>query len=325
MPAGWPKGQVREAPVFDGNDLLTSDLTGYVNDGRNLSVGFWVKPSQTKSTVQTLWQSNPFNLFLKANSSDLGVDVGYYNNSTGSCTVGSNVDLSVSLQKDQWNHLIVTIEETDTTYQTGKVTVYLNGVAATSGSKTYTCPTLTSLKIGQSFEGSLDEMLLYNSVLDADTVQSLYAYQSAWYDLTYQQPVTIDADDPLLSIAMSADYLALQPYWFTLSAVDSGSSVASVQVKLTDPSNRITTSAATASTDTTSNNAWLYEFNPTQAGRYTLQVTATDAVGNSTTASKTFYVDATAPTAHPRQQLEQHDPHHHRWCRYGYTQRSLGS
>ncbi|MCX6047480.1 MAG: LamG domain-containing protein, partial [Chloroflexi bacterium] len=293
-PQAGSKGQVREAPVFAGSDLLTSDLTGYVADGRNMTVGFWVKPTVTKSTAQYLFQSNPFNLFLKPNSADLGVDMGY---DTGSCTVGSTADFSASLLQNQWNHVVVTVQTSTPTYNhTVIVTVYVNGAVKVLATKISTCPTVTTVNLGQNFEGSLDEVLLYNTVLDEESVQSLYDYQSSWYDITYQQLITIDADKPLLSIEMSADYLDEAAHWFTFSAVDTGSKVATVQVKLTRPDGSVTTDYATASTDTSAANAWLYEFIPPSAGRYTLQVTATDSVGNQSVASKSFYVDNTVPT-----------------------------
>lgn len=128
-------------------------------------------------------------------------------------------------------------------------------------------------------------------------MQSLYDYQSSWYDITYQQLIEVDADKPIVSIEMSADYLDDSPHWVTISAVDTGSAVKTVQVKVTRPDSSTTTSYATASTDTSAERAWLYEFTPTTTGTYTLLVTATDSVGNQSTTTKSFAVDNTAPTA----------------------------
>ena len=293
-PTAGAKGQVREAPIFDGNDLLTTDLTGKVSNARKVSVGMWVKPAQQKNTAQFLWKSGPVNLFVQPNSSTLGVETGYYHY----CGFDTIADFTAALLTNQWNHVLVTLNEiagSHDTYPSVKVAVYINGVYVTGGTKAIACPQISTVTLGQNFEGSLDEVVFYDSVLSAEAVAALYEYQSTWFDLTYQQLVTIDADQPLVNVALGSAYLAYQPYWLTISAMDASSAVTSVTTRLTRPNGTVVNGVATQSDGSGNSGAWLYEFTPTAAGQYTLEATATDQVGNRRVTSATFAVDNALP------------------------------
>jgi uncharacterized repeat protein (TIGR01451 family) len=293
-PTAGAKGQVREAPIFDGNDLLTTDITGKVSNARKVSVGMWVKPAQQKNSAQFLFKSGPVNLFIQPNSSTLGVETGYYHY----CGFDTIADFTAALLANQWNHVLVTLNEipgSHDTYPSVKVAVYINGVYVTGGTKAIACPQISTVSLGQNFEGSLDEVVFYDSVLSAETVAALYEYQSTWFDLTYQQLVTIDADQPLVDVALGSAYLAYQPYWLTISAMDATSAVTSVTTRLTRPNGTVVNGVATQSNGSGNSGAWLYEFTPTAAGQYTLEATATDQVGNRRVTSATFAVDNALP------------------------------
>ncbi len=293
-PTAGSKGQVREAPIFDGNDLLTTNITGTVSNARKISVGLWVKPAQQKNSAQFLFKSGPVNLFLQPNSSTLGVETGYYHY----CGFDNSADFTAGLLANQWNHVMVTLNEipgSHDTYPSVKVAVYINGVYVTGGNKAIACTKVSTISLGQNFEGSLDEVVFYDSVLSAETVAAHYEYQSTWYDLSYQQLVTVDVDAPLAEIALDADYLSYASHWLTINALDASSRVQSVAIQLTRPDGTLVTSSAIQSDGSVNSGAWLYEFIPSGEGDYTLQATVTDQVGNRTIVSRTFGVDSRAP------------------------------
>jgi len=292
-PAVGAKGQIREAPVFAGDDSLSlpavSDLSA-----DNFSLGLWVKPTQTKNSPQYLLRNGDnFGLSLEANGSGLEF---YVKNGSASCNTKSYYATNAELIEDQWNHLFVTAEFDDTTGFT--YNFYLNGTKTNRVvSNAYVnCGDPTPAAIGETFEGSLDELTLYDAVLNGEEVEAIYAYQSAWYDVTEQHLVTIDADNPLVSLDLP-DFLANKATWLTISAVDPGSTIAQVQVTVTPPGGGSYSGWAVRSESGSGNNgAWLYAFTPSGAGQYTLAAVATDAVNHTASAVGTFSIDDTLPS-----------------------------
>lgn len=131
---------------------MTSNLSTFNIYGRDITVGFWVKPTVTKSATQYLFQNSQFNLYLKPNSTDLGVDMGY--SPSGSLLDGL-ADYTASLLQNQWNHVVVTMQSSTPTYNyTTRVNVYVNGTLKATGTRVYTCSTVSTARVARISRGA---------------------------------------------------------------------------------------------------------------------------------------------------------------------------
>jgi hypothetical protein len=294
-PVAGSRGQIREAPVFDGDDLLTIPDNNAL-DLETFSVGLWVKPQQIKNDFQPLLVKEASNgtarnygLFIKPDTLQV-----HYSLQQSNCSTSVSGDSIGTLFQNQWNHVMMTFDGTVSK-------IYINGTL--QGSQSYNgtpCQNNHPVKIGNEvsaytgFEGALDEITLHNTALSAVEISDLFGYQSSWYDTTVHDQLFIDAEPPQVDLGESPEILAQQEVMLRLSAFDADSGVASVVVEITDPQNNVTSPSVISSTDLNSGN-WFYTFSPNQSGRYTVKATATDNLGYVKTATKYVDVDNSAP------------------------------
>jgi uncharacterized repeat protein (TIGR01451 family) len=293
-PTPGAKGQMREAPIFKGTALLTvpgSDDLGLTS----FSVGLWVKPDGTLNQDQWLLRrasdagdNMNYGLHLVANS--LKVAFGY-NVSSGPQSF-YEITSNSSLVANQWNHVLVTYDAASRT-----ASIYLNGSLDRAVVQSGTGEPITNynhIRLGANFRGSLDEVTVYGTSLASYEVEAVYDYQSAWYDTTVSHRITVDADNPSVALNVTDGlFVTNEPIELGISATDPSSQrVKQVAVTVTPPNAAPYTEQATAD-----GNTWVYLFVPSGAGGYSIQVAATDFVGNQAFDSKTIYVDADAPFA----------------------------
>ena len=303
-PDAGTKGQMREAPLFDGqNDNLSIPHTGHM-DFSEFTVGLWVKPTRRTGNPQYLvtkrGTNDPhgtFSLLIPPNSMNVQFSLspeynwGYCNDANP--LVGLS---AVSLIENSWNHVLMT-------YDRHYMTYYING--AKQGSVPYgyytgmrACPNDQPITLGNSpngyhaFSGHLDEAVVYENALSSLEVKALYDHQAAWYDTKNQHRVVIDVDAPIVSVDAADNYINL-PTMIPVFASDPSTLVEVVNVTITAPNNSQTNSTLRGN----GNGDWIVPFTPSGGGAYTIAVVATDSVGNTSSASKTIYVDDTAPTA----------------------------
>lgn len=294
-PNAGAKGQMREAPIFDGDDELTISADDAL-DLDTFSISLWVKPSGTVADTQMLLQKHDgsgsatnFRVWTLSNSLQFKFDL----DPAGTCT-GSGVRhvfSSGSLVEGDWNHIA-------TTFDGETLTIYLNGSYDNSAtfSSTDACTDGSVVSLGENFHGSLDEVAVYGDVLGVDEVQALYDYQVSWVDETDQHLITIDVDTPVVDLGATEMYVPNRSTQLGFSAIDAGTGVSEVTVTVTDGNGSSTSADATQSSTDPSSKMWYYTFVPGSTDSYTLDVEAVDAVGNATTASKTIYVDTLPPS-----------------------------
>jgi uncharacterized repeat protein (TIGR01451 family) len=298
-PTAGSKGQMREAPVWDGNDLLTAPYHSAFNQSE-FAISAWVLPERTSSSEQWLFSRTGtsgtginYGLYLQPNSQKLGFRCITTASQTRSTTFGT----TSTLQLNQWNHVVLTrYVDTYNAFPSDVLSLYVNGVLREQITTSSTICNLSagSVLVGQSFTGQLDEVAFYGTDLDAGQVGTLYDYQAAWYDVVAPYKIVVDADDPLVEVKLTnGTVLAGGSRYIAIAANDpSQTQVAQVQVTVTPPNGSPYAGSATLDGDT-----WLYSFTPTGDGSYTVQATATDSVGNSASDSRTIQIDSAAPTA----------------------------
>ncbi|MEM7348781.1 MAG: LamG domain-containing protein, partial [Chloroflexota bacterium] len=295
-PVAGSRGQMREAPRFDGNDMLTIPDNSAL-DLQTFSVGMWVKPEQEKSDYQPLLVKEADNggnrnygLYIKPDSMQV-----HYSLQQNNCSTSVSADSTGSMNKNQWNHVMMTFDGANSK-------VYLNGtLQGTTAYNGTPCLNNHPIKIGNEvsaytgFEGILDEITLHNVALNAAEIKDLYAYQASWYDTSSHQQILIDADVPQVDVGTSGIFMNADSRLLSFTAYDPGIGLASVSVEITDPQGGKTTQTPQRSIDPSSP-TWYYTFAPTGPGAYWVNVTATDGGGRARTAGRQINVDITAPS-----------------------------
>ncbi|HRW06177.1 MAG TPA: putative Ig domain-containing protein, partial [Caldilineaceae bacterium] len=297
-PALGSKGQMREAAIFTdgGSNYQSLSLADAAFTLGEYTLGLWVKPRHNQPTMQHLvGKRGPFgddqvNYSLLLNPDNT---VRFTMDATD-CSTAQTLDSTAIVTQDQWNHIMATFDG-------ATMRIYINGVLdANSRAATTPCQyTDQVVYVGgvsnnnnwSPLDAELDEVTLHGVALTDSEVRAIYDYQNAWYDVTSEFLVQIDAEAPTVSLDVNA-VLPLADHLISISAIDASSYVRTVTATIRDPNGAVTTPTATADGE-----AWLVPFTPTVAGAYRFTVEATDAVGNKgAITDQVVTVDDTAPT-----------------------------
>ncbi|MFT5419318.1 MAG: MSHA biogenesis protein MshQ [Candidatus Endobugula sp.] len=178
-------GQVCRAAKFDGEDdyLTVTGIDSYLHSTATLS--FWMKTSQLGDN--NYWRAPGITGIEQAHASNdifwgylradgrlgLGVGGGYHVVSPS----------SASIVNGTWQHIVLTRD-----ISTLQLQIYINGVLRRSGTGLPNKTLLSFSSIGRIedtagtpayYQGELDEMLIFDSVLSAEDIQSIYSNQLA--------------------------------------------------------------------------------------------------------------------------------------------------
>ncbi|MEZ4709124.1 MAG: LamG-like jellyroll fold domain-containing protein [Caldilineaceae bacterium] len=292
-PDAADKGQMREAVTFDGNDTLTLSATAAMTL-TNFSVGMWVKPTKTVNTVQwlaTKADGNFYNANFRLSIQPNSMTVRFERQSACAAadTNWHRVGASNPLLEDQWNHVVATHSATD-----GVMAIYVNGSLAgtATGIGGSVCTATNAIRLGQAFNGGMDEVSIYKTALNAGQVADAYQYQAAWFDVIDRHDLYVDADLPTVDLSRTPAYVGAAQTVLTVRADDASSPLAGVEYRIDGGAWQAATPGnGTAATS----GAWLFNFQAA-GGAHTLEARATDSVGNlSAIASAAVTVDAGAP------------------------------
>jgi len=173
-------GQFAKARGFNG----TSDYVNVGNvartQGSTYSVEFWAKkdtatsiPAVYSENTPASWSTNLFIIYYGDSSGTYngGIRVWYRD---GAGTGGSIITYPVNVADGRWHHVVFTQSSTSSR------TLYLDGVVIGTDTVAKNTLSVTNAYIGaannngtmqQFFNGSLDEMRVYNTALSASTIQ----------------------------------------------------------------------------------------------------------------------------------------------------------
>ncbi|MHA1690046.1 MAG: LamG domain-containing protein [Candidatus Heimdallarchaeaceae archaeon] len=183
---------------FDGvNDYIDPNLDGILDE---FSVSMWVKPASCDEG--NLFFSNDEFFFGMANAI---TSCGWYFGYEGGTGFGVH-----AVTKDSWNHIVVVYNATggETNYES-----YINNVPATSGldSTPYnlnfnTLPPIIGARTYEGsklyyFNGSMDEIYIYDRILTASEITELYNSGSGTF---YKEPPVVTLNLPTDDFAQTS-------------------------------------------------------------------------------------------------------------------------
>ncbi|MES2386897.1 MAG: LamG-like jellyroll fold domain-containing protein [Bacteroidota bacterium] len=182
------RGQANEAYAFDGSNNYVS-LPGSSVTG-DFSLSFWVKTNSYGAYNGFFWWSGHglLDAEVGGNDADFGTALiaGKVVFGLGGGLTGGGQDASVTsavnVNDNTWHHIAAT-----RTKLTGKLLLYIDGTLSASGTADYRGDVAVS-KIalgriatgGSYFTGSIDDVLIYNRVLDSTEVSELVVTQQPY-------------------------------------------------------------------------------------------------------------------------------------------------
>ncbi|MBN1890752.1 MAG: Ig-like domain-containing protein [Thermoflexales bacterium] len=287
-PAAGQKGWMRQAAVFDGTQYLTKRDDDITPRG-GFSVGGWFKLSKELTTTnQVLASKDSFSLYVPGSAETVTRTLVYFGveGLAPSQVLKPSPDYP-GLMLNQWTYILATYNS-----DSDVATLYVNGHKvgeSNLGPSTYGP---SELSIGQNLVGQADEVTVYNYPLHSRAIKHIYEYQVHWYDTAVSHNITVDADDPVISLEMPA-YITNRDMVLAAVASDATSAVTGVEYQLDGGGWQVPPTRDYA--------AWAWTFNPTHnlsEGPHTLELRATDSVGNVGYLTKLFNVDITGPEIH---------------------------
>lgn len=304
-PAPGTDGQIGNTALFDGEGYITvTDPAVFQDLGDSFTIMTWLNPDDLTGTQRivdtalTTSSDNGFGFGLQGNRFELQ---GYNPSNTWS----SDLNAAVA---GVWQHVAVVVDTVN-----NQVRYYVNGQPFSQKSN----PDITQntddvMLIGQGidadgssrwpFQGQLDELKIYNRALSDAEIDSIYAQEVRWYSDYQRVYLTVDQDDPSVSMAVDSTYLQPGFHQLLVTTSDPTSQVTLVDFGLKVPgaTEFAWVSAPECADASRSGVAWCPSFDTTSLanweGAYELQFRAVDAVGHETYSSVyTIYVDGTAP------------------------------
>ena len=180
---------------FDGgNDVIEFPGQGPDMGSQNFSVSAWIKFNETLDTgadSYLMFDSVGWKFYLSGSSTFNGT---YFrlNNGINNTDIAPTIDYSLTLKNGNWHNLVTTVNKQ------GNATIYLNGTKIASKSVIHV-GTLSSnvyLFVGKDFNGSIDDVSVWNGSLSNKQVWNLYSGnldQITSQELSNQQNWTVDA------------------------------------------------------------------------------------------------------------------------------------
>jgi hypothetical protein len=176
----WAGGKYGIGLSFGGSNTYASVSTSSTFDflTSNYSISTWIKSTSSASNRTIVWKGNPFcdscqggyTLYLSGGKPYFVINL---NNTTGNLYSASS---TIMVNDGQWHNLIAQRND-------NKLQLYVDGNLSISSTlpagAAFSDITGSTLQFSQgsfSFEGSLDEVRIYNRALNSDEIKQLYNY-----------------------------------------------------------------------------------------------------------------------------------------------------
>jgi hypothetical protein len=183
--ATWTTGKYGNALSFDGNDYVSVADSNSLDFGANdFTIAFWVKPNALGSDhefISKFYNTGTWGDGIILEHAAGGVGLRFVTRPNTADTIGTQVSYANSISVGYWSHVVA--------LRTGStLKLYINGLekASTTGSadnvNTNVNMEIGRLgSIGRYFNGTIDEVRIYNRSLSADEIKALYEENSKFW------------------------------------------------------------------------------------------------------------------------------------------------
>jgi hypothetical protein len=308
----YSDGKFGKAMVFNGTDGYISygDVAGR-SGTLPYTISVWIKLAGTPSDA--------YSIIARENGSDNTREYLLYVDTDRSIHLqryiqggGSKLDVGTGIKSiGIWYHIVAT-------YDGNNAVIYANGIPEGTGASSVSIPATNNLSVGSFiggtnqffFNGSIDDVMIYNRALTADEVTALYngtaishtstlsagshTYKVYAEDLAgnlnsmLANTFTVDTTAPTTSITTPADNSSSNSSTVALSGASADTNLSTTTISV-DGGSFVATGGTAAS--------WTYSATGLSEGAHTFQTQATDLGGNTGTSSVVHVtVDATNPT-----------------------------
>ncbi len=311
-PTGGMEGRLRQSVDFNQpEDVLELSQTNLSATATAFTASVWIYPTLDKNTAQSIFTINegtnaqpryavaikPDSMYLTVqNDQNIAVDL----------IPQSNVELI----KNTWNMVTLVVERTASN-NGDNYSLYINGYLDSSWTSTTFRTGLGKVTLGNSagfgglqagpYTGKLDEVTIFEYALNEIDIREVFAYQMGQVEESSALTVTIDAEDPEVSL-VSYDpefvYMSENDRVLHVEATDLTSGIAMVEMQVNHVDAPATEwTVAPVCQDAPGGTAFCPTFIPAYGeGVYTLSFRAVDQVGHQTsTPDYEFLVDSKEP------------------------------
>ena len=163
------------ALIFDGSgDYVDCENNASLKPGSEITIEAWFKLSTVSGTNTILSKDSPgpTNYWIDIRSNGTVIYVGGYTSAGGACYQSTSVS---TISTDTWYHLVWT-------YNRERMITYINGISVRDMPKTCIlnandAPVRIGTRNGTGgmFNGSIDDVRIYNEALSASQIQQHYA------------------------------------------------------------------------------------------------------------------------------------------------------
>ncbi len=306
------EGVIGDAMYFNGTSYIDIENSDSLEIKENLSVSVWAKLDS--------YNSDGFMGIIGKGGWDVGSgfeilirkEGGSFSNKLHLGSRNSRVTSTSEFPLDQWVHIVITISETDGT-------IYLDGIKDTSDSIRSLTSNTRNLTIGRRdpgnkfveyFNGSIDDILIFDRALSLEEVKGLYANTSSKYvqenftelnNGTYT--VTAYSQDDVGNINSTERTIILDTISPELTIISPEAKTYITNLTEFNVSINEATSLCWYSLDSGQTNITMNEVNSTYFNHsqelaedsYTVNFWCNDSVDNIGTASREFAIDITPP------------------------------
>jgi len=309
--SGWTSsGKFGNGINFDGvNDYVDAGNDASLNITNAITVGAWIYPlgwgqSNLGRIVSKGTASNGYSFHISATSSNLILS------SFGQAdAIASSASNSISL--NNWQHVVVSMIG-------GNASFFVNGVLAGVDGISPFAVSSSNFEIGRlgyisarNFNGSIDEVRIYNRALSAEEILDQYNMKKDYFDSIYNeegsslaassewdlivQNGTVSTTPPSITIQQPTN-ATINTNWFNATAADDNGISACWYNQ-----------GGANQTLTNSTGNWNYQNATLTDGSYTVNFYCNDTVGNENISSIVFTYDSTPPSITINQPLNATD------------------
>ncbi|MCI0394919.1 MAG: tandem-95 repeat protein [Chloroflexi bacterium] len=302
-PTPGTDGKIGHTALFNGDGYITieeADAIGALTN--NFTLMGWIKPDNVTDLQRILSSGRSI--------TNNGIGFGIYAGGLIFTTYGIKDYIQPApLEAGVWQHVAVVLDSNDDAH------FYVDGVLIDT--VTHNAPAVpnpddplylgvnaeTDGSFNQYFSGQIDELAAYGRALSAAEITSIYLRELRWYRDRAVFQVTVDTDDPTITLLTTAQYRSNSYQQLVVNATDPTSRVALLDFGLKGPNDTGFNwqNAPVCQEAVATGAVWCPYFNPAELdgeGSYTVKFRAVDVVGNETISPEyVFFVDGTAPNA----------------------------